>query len=322
MLVGTIEPKETLTGYLSSLDMSNTIELYQSEQETYSLSVKDQNGNPENLTGGTLVFTVKRDLDDTDPLIVKTSAIHRAYISLDDNGGSPQPALLIEAKEDGLSGNDLTITTALANKFSTTLNNGGTLDNGAVSATLTDATGVVIGSALKVTDGPVSTTLIVTSVTGNVITFVAISGLASPIADASPVVEQSFTLVVKNLGSTVETHNYISMEPTNVTDYVELRLAADSDYIQATDLESTNPAPDNRPEVVTNAALTGGAIPSGGITITDALSGSAELQLLESDTQTLKPRTYYYDIKYIRGNSSTAQYVVPRSAFVIKQPVG
>lgn len=322
MLVGTIEPKQALTGYISGLDMTNTIELYKTEQETFKLAVKDQDGNPENLTDGILNLTIKRDLDDAEPLIIKTSVVHLASFTLDDNAGSPVPAFKIESVADGLAGNTLSITTTLTSKFTTTLNNGATLQNGDMSATLTDASGSAIGSVITVTDGPVSVNLLLTGVTGNVVAFDAISGLASPIADGSPVVDRSFDIVVKDDGSVVETHTFLSAQVENAVDYVVTRLLSDSEYIRATDLESATAIPNNRPEVATNQLLSGGALPSGGITVTDALAGLAEIQFESADTENLKPRTYYYDLKYVRGDSTTAQYVVPRSAFVVKQPVG
>ena len=53
---------------------ANTIEIYRGQSKTFEVTIVDDSGNPADLLGATLYFSVKRDLYDQTPIIRKTTA--------------------------------------------------------------------------------------------------------------------------------------------------------------------------------------------------------------------------------------------------------
>jgi len=94
---------------------------------------------------------------------------------------------------------------------------------------------------------------------GNALTIDVADGAADP--------ANEFKLVVKENGVAVETWDDLSMDPA-LKNYAATKINGRSSYIQVTDLESAATPPDNRPAVVADIALTGGA--DGAIDITDS----------------------------------------------------
>lgn len=59
----------------------------------------------------------------------------------------------------------------------------------------------------------------------------------------------------------------------------------------------------------------------GGIAITDAELGQAEIQLEPENTETLKSGTYYFDVKYESGDSSVITYPIRLGYLQINEAV-
>ena len=93
------------------------------------------------------------------------------------------------------------------------------------------------------------------------------NALSLDVADGTADPANEFKLVVKEDGEIVETWDDLSMDPAK-KNYVLTRLNGRSNYIQLSNLNSATAPPDNRPAVVTGAALTGGV--DGASDITDA----------------------------------------------------
>ena len=54
--------------------MTNEIDIFQGDNKTYELTVKNRAGAVVDITSGTIKFTVKKLLDDTATIITKTTA--------------------------------------------------------------------------------------------------------------------------------------------------------------------------------------------------------------------------------------------------------
>lgn len=134
------------------------------------------------------------------------------------------------------------------------------LATGATEAELRSTFGLNVGARVTLDDGahPVASVL-VTSVSGRRIKFAALAG---PVDAGAVAATQEFHLLVTEEGAVVETHQYLSMEETNVIDYVGKRLAGsenESKRIEVTDLFSTPVDPTKRiPEPLFQLSLEGG----------------------------------------------------------------
>jgi len=134
------------------------------------------------------------------------------------------------------------------------------LATGATEAELRSTFGLNAGARVTLDDGtnPVASVL-VTAVSGRRIKFAALAG---PVDAGAVVATQEFHLLVSEAGAVVETHQYLSMEDTNVSDYVGTRLAGkenESKQIAVTDLFSTPADPTKRiPEPLFQVSLAGG----------------------------------------------------------------
>lgn len=91
--------------------------------------------------------------------------------------------------------------------------------------------------------------------------------LSVDVADGTQDPANEFKLVVKEDGVVVETWDDLSMDPAK-TNYVGSRINGRSNFIQVEDLGSATPPPADRPAIVSDEALTGGA--DGIADITDA----------------------------------------------------
>jgi len=129
------------------------------------------------------------------------------------------------------------------------------------TAKLVNASAVVKGQILNIGDGTTMITVIVTNVQGNTITFGSVTPGTIISAATSLVISQEFLLVVTDNGIVQPPHEYLSMEATNVADYVEIRLNGEGNeslIIEATDESSGATAYKLAPKPVTLEALSGG----------------------------------------------------------------
>jgi phage tail sheath protein FI len=195
----------------------------------------------------------------TDITDAATLTAVKAFKTLKDTLGTVD-TLTVRASSEGTWGNSLQVTTALASRFATTLNNGGTLANGALSAVMTSTEGMRKGTVLNITDGVDTAKVVVLRVENTRVYFTAaISGLAGPISDGGAVTELSFNLSVFLSDTQVEqTYEFVSMEDTNSVDYVETRINGISNYIIVEDEDTTNTAGVDRPVNTTLAFLASG----------------------------------------------------------------
>lgn len=135
---------------------------------------------------------------------------------------------------------------------------------GATSAVLEFADNVVVGTVLTFASALQEIDVLVTSINGNEVRFDAIT-IGATIATSSIAVSQEFDLTVYDQGRPAEsTFTYLSMEPTNEQDYIELRLSADGNASNFITLEDLSPTPSSTllghkiPFPISNAALTSG----------------------------------------------------------------
>lgn len=136
------------------------------------------------------------------------------------------------------------------------------LATGATSASLVDASQIVPGSILTIADGTTSTTVIVLTKNGNTVTFSAVTLGASIVAASSVVASQEFQLRVYDGDDLSEVHDYLSMESTNESDYVETRLSGtgnESGLVTITDDAPGGTAHLRIPWAVVATALASGA---------------------------------------------------------------
>ena len=207
----------------------------------------------------------------------------KASKTLKDTLGSVD-TLTVRAINEGTWGNSLQVTTALASRFATTLNNGGTLANGALSAIMTSTNGMRKGTVLNITDGVDTAKVVVLRVENTRVYFTAaISGLAGPISDGGAVTELSFNLSVFLSDTQVEqTYEFVSMEDTNSVDYVETRINGISNYITVEDEDTTNTAGVDRPVNTSIAFLAGGDDGLTSLASGDYIGSAASLTGLEA----------------------------------------
>ena len=131
-----------------------------------------------------------------------------------------------------------TVTCSTSHKTSTTITQ--SLANGATSVNLASTRNVVKGTRMYFDDGTNNGQVLVTGVNGNTITFGAIT-LAGTLASGTLAVSMEFNLKVKEDGTVVKVHEYLSMEDTNEVDFIEVRCAGlgnESKHIELTDLDS------------------------------------------------------------------------------------
>lgn len=136
------------------------------------------------------------------------------------------------------------------------------LANGATQIELNNAIGARVGSLIHINDGTTEATILVTGVSGNVIIFATVGGLGAPIAANSPATSFEYQLDVEDELGESETHELISMEPTNPVNYVNTRLSGadkQSELIEVTDQNPSNsPLYLNLPYPLFQVALTMG----------------------------------------------------------------
>lgn len=281
------------------------LKISKGSKQTLVFQVLNEDGSPENIAGGHLQFTVKRSLDDPDEeaIIRKTTRIWKASVEIDDSSGDP--GIKIQTKLGGSFGNDYRVSATRTTVARTTLNNGAVLSNGDTSATLTDASALEQGSVIFISDGSNSVTLMLTAdpvLPANTIAFAAISGLAAPIADLSPVTELLFDISLKDGFDIVETHTGLTTGIGHSKNFVTY-LLANSTRIDGLDLSTAATIGNDRPINTVDTALTGGQDPSHGIAITDGPNGFGEIYLVPGDTSTRAHKNYFYDIKYWSADS-------------------
>jgi len=232
----------------------------------------------DNAGEGALLYIVRTchytDISDRD-----TATATLSTVTLQDTTGTPEDTLKVDASSEGAWANTLQITVENASRFSTTLNNGGVLANGATSAILTSVEGIYSGKVLKIDDATNNTTVVVSKVENKRVYFVSpVSGLAASIADGAGVLEQSFTISVFQSDELVETWANVSMSDLDEQDYVENRInneTSGSQYIRVTDLDSSGAPNTDRPAPVSKSFLAGGGDGLSGIAASDFVGSSA-----------------------------------------------
>ncbi|HKJ67404.1 MAG TPA: phage tail sheath C-terminal domain-containing protein [bacterium] len=186
--------------------------------------------------GGTRCYVTRTAhfTDITDP---DTLTATPATVTLQDAGATD--VLEITAINEGLWGNNLSVSVEASSKFSTILN--GALSSGDTSAVLQSAAGVEIGTILGFADpgspGTLITTAVVNRVAGKQVFFV--SGVGSAVSDGAIVSAQDFTMLVRDGDDVVETFANLTMENTHATDFVENRInegGSRSRYIRVEDV--------------------------------------------------------------------------------------
>ncbi len=290
-MIGSLGFKDTLRGLIMG---GNALKLNKGSLRTLELLVADENGAAFDLTNSELTFTVKRNLGDPDDAAVirKTTNNFQAQTLL--NNDLAAPTLKILAKDAGVEGNRFRVSTTQTTHRATTSSE--TLDNGATTLDVVDGTGYVTGAVVEVDDGANTAILVLTAdATGNTLTFAAVSGLPAQIASGANVRELTFIIQTYEYDTLIDTESELSMEETNTTNYVVSRLA-DNAYIRAED-QSVTPVENKRPADVVLQPLTGGVSPAGGIVITDAENGVAQITIETADTSSLSHGYYHYDVK-------------------------
>lgn len=208
----------------------------------------------------------------TDITSAATLTATKASLTLNDT--LAVPTLKVEPIGEGVHGRKFQVSSTLSSKFTTTLNNGGTLDTAAQQVTLQSIDGVVIGSVLLIDDLTTSVIVKVTGIENNTIFFDAIT-IGASIADGAGVTELSFDLQFYLAGEPLELYTNVSMEPENELDYVENRInGIDVDFV-VTDLNSASDPGENRPVNITKEYLTGGNDGLTGLIASDFVGSSA-----------------------------------------------
>lgn len=312
-MIVSLSPKNNIKGLFN---MGNHLIVGKNSTRIMSLSITE-NGSPVNLTGGSLYFSVKRSLDEPEAsaLIKKDTTVGvKSSLTLLDSLGSE--TLKILSASTGVLGDDLSVTITQNNKFNTLTTTN--LNNGDFQADLADISGVVIGSVIEITDGVNSAVVIVSSILGNTIDFDPVS-LPSTISAGSQANELSFNLELKKEQVQVELHENLSMESTNLVDYVVFRLQNGS-LINADDLESINSDKEKIPANILDASLSGG-VNFGGIELTNPTAGEAEIHLSSDDTDA-QPRDFFYGLRYKSFDESFNDEIIRAELFTIKPVVG
>ena len=157
--------------------------------------------------------------------------------------------LRVDAINEGLWGNNISVLVSSSSKLSTILD--GALAADATSAILSSAEGVVVGSMLAFADPAAPDTAIatalVTRIAGKQIFFAQLNP-AADVLNGAIVTAQDFTVAVRYGQDIVETFENLSMEQTNLIDFVGNRInqgGGRSRYIRVNDLagEASNAAP-------------------------------------------------------------------------------
>lgn len=185
--------------------------------------------------------------------------------------------LRVNAANEGAWGNKLQISTTLSSKFSTTINDAAGLPVGATSVNLASVEGVRIGSVLKFDDTTDNVTVVITDIQNNRVFFAATvthGGGGGPIADGAAVTEQSFDIQVYEADVLVEEFLNVSMEDTNLVDYVEARINGVSQFIEVEDLDSASDPPSDRPANTVKKFLVSGNNGLSGLTPADFAGNS------------------------------------------------
>jgi len=133
------------------------------------------------------------------------------------------------------------------------------------------ASNFVKGQRVTISDGTTLIEGVVDHVLNNEVFFTAGVALGAPLPSGSLVVSHEFKLEVYDTGELSEEHEYLSMEATNETDYIEVRLSGDSnesELIELTDAASPATGYLLIPEPVSAQNLAGGL---------DGTVGSTEL---------------------------------------------
>lgn len=375
MICTSLKFKQDIAGVFTMQNDQSQIEVIQGTESPMELMITDRSANSAiNLAGAELWMTVKRNPEDPDEhaVIRKTSRHIRSYRVLQDNNG--EDTLKIESAQGGTAQNDLTLNVYVDsrynvdadNVFTAILNQGGTLNDGDESITLSTVAGLAPGQTLTIVDGVQNPTVeILTVFLGTKEIAIDPISLTGPIADGTAVTrvrntfadgdttalvestedmrvgdavtftdgDNGFTVIVDSIlergiyfepitglgvaevlsdaaGEEVsfyidvyrgedflESTRYLNMQPTSADHYVVTKLENESEWIIATNLNSTSPAPDNIPENAYTLVMAGGEDPSGGIRITNAQAGICEIDLEAADTSALTPRQYFYDVK-------------------------
>jgi len=161
------------------------------------------------------------------------------------------------------------------------------------SVLLTNSLNIGVGSILTIQGATVDVDVIVTGVSGNTVSFAAVT-LGATIASGSPVSSQEFTMVIQEGLGEPETIKYLSMQDENVKDYVGLRLTGDGNESSLVDWTTITPSASGlryQVPIVNQTVLASGA------------DGSAptDVQVLGSSTEGAKTGIYLFDdVKGVR----------------------
>jgi phage tail sheath protein FI len=202
------------------------------------------------IEGGTRCY-VARTAHFTNPLYPSTLTAGKARTTLlDENNNN---VLKVSAINEGKWGNNVSVEIESSSKYSTLLD--GALSSGDTEATLMSSEGVEVGSILELADSSDPATIIsrivITRLAGKKVFFDGGLDPDDNIPGAAIVTARDFTLKVKYGDVDVETFENLSMENTNITDYVENRInegGAKSKYIRVIDIAGIT---SNKPAVPT-----------------------------------------------------------------------
>lgn len=290
-LCATIDFKHKIQGVFTMQQQQGLLELAQGYDGPLELVVTDlADQSLVDLTGALIRFTVKRDAEDADDAAVirKSSRSLGHHTDLLDSLGTE--TLRIEDLTAGLGVARIRVTVTAGSRYATTLAED--LVDGATEVDLADASEVAVGDVIEFDDAGIYVT--VTAVDDNTISFAALA-LDATIDSGAQADERSFALTLESSEAATETYATCSL--IEASEYYIVDLLADSDIAKASLLDSDSGAGKDLPAAVADVLLTGGELPIGGITITDAEAGVAEIQLDAADTATLPPRSYLYDVK-------------------------
>ncbi|MBN1181695.1 MAG: phage tail sheath subtilisin-like domain-containing protein [Bacteroidales bacterium] len=212
------------------------------------------------MEGGTRCY-VARTAHFNDPSVPGSLTATKSLTTLVDVNSNN--ILEVSSINEGEWGDNINIEIESSSKYSTILNGG--LSTGATEATLLSSEGIEVGSILELVAPSASTTIIsrvvITRLAGKRVFFE--DGLVPDvnIPDKAIVTASDFTLKVKYGDRYVETFENLSMENTNITDYVENRInngSAKSKYIRVRDLLGTAsneaPVPTLTPQFLTQGS--------------------------------------------------------------------
>lgn len=215
------------------------------------------------ITGGAnteITINSVRDIEVGDLIIINDGTNTDYFVVATVNTTDKKLTFVSKSLNSYTAGVSVIISTATRHEVVSTINTA--LSNGNTQIELNNAIGSRVGSLIHINDGTNEATVLVTAVSGNVIFFDAVTGLAAPIAANSPATSFEFQLDVEDELGESETHELLSMEPTNALNYVNTRLlGADkqSELIEVTDQNPANtPSYLNLPYPLFEVALTFG----------------------------------------------------------------